>query len=285
MDLDIVYKGNWNADTRLPSGIYYTDASGGEDHDSPELRRCGVGICSSPKVDPHEAPGGLCYPLPGEVQTVPRGELHAILTVVSLAQPGAEIHIYSDNKQAVKMCQGQGAPKPLNNDLLCALNKLVTTKRLTLKVEWIKSHLPLWHPQDWPPGVTKHQVFGNHYADAYAGDAALRHRLPADISAPVRQAMHLVRRIQLRLATILCQLPKRTKAEAKPAQPSPRPPPLYTLFDASPHIVFQVENRLCCLFCKASVPTRQRTEAKEWLNTHCRCTVLKIGGNKYTHYT
>ena len=225
-----VYKGSWSDSTRLTSGVYYTDASGGEDGDSPVLRRCGVAICASPSVSEPEAPGGVCYPLPGEVQTVPRGELHAIYTLVRLAEEGASLQVYSDNKQAVRLCQGQGADKPLNNDLLCELLDLVKTKRLTLKVEWIRSHLPLWQPDTWPEGVTKDQVFGNHYADAYAGDAAARHRLPQDISSPVRQAIHLVRKIQLRHATILCRLAKRPKATSAPRPHVPRPPPLYTLF-------------------------------------------------------
>ena len=79
-----VFKGSWSESTRLTSGVYYTDASGGEDGDSPVLRRCGVAICASPSVSEPEAPGGICYPLPGEVQTVPRGELHAIYTLVRL---------------------------------------------------------------------------------------------------------------------------------------------------------------------------------------------------------
>ena len=153
---------------------------------------------------------------------------------------------------------------------------LVKTKRLTLKVEWIRSHLPLWQPDTWPEGVTKDQVFGNHYADAYAGDAAARHRLPQDVSSPVRQATHLVRKIQLRHAAILCRLSKRPKATSAPRPHIPRPPPLYTFFDASRHTVFQTDTRLICSFCRASVPTRDRAQAETWLQSPCTPSVVRI---------
>ena len=97
------YIGEWNSHTQLQSGTYFTDASGGLDHDIPQLRRCGIGICASPSLHPPQAPDGLHYPLPGEVQTVPRGEMHAIVTVARLAALEADILVYSDNLQVVSI--------------------------------------------------------------------------------------------------------------------------------------------------------------------------------------
>ena len=109
----------------------------------------------------------------------------------------------------VKHCQGEGVSQSLNHDLLEDLSTLVKEKRLTFKVVWIRSHLPLWPPDQWPPEATSLQVFGNHYADKYAGEAARKYALPADITSPIRQSPHLVTKIQWRLAAILCNLPAR----------------------------------------------------------------------------
>ena len=283
--LDITYVAGWQPGISLPTGTYFTDASGGLDHDVPSLRRCGVGICASPPLNPIGAPGGLHYPLPGEVQTVPRGELHAIVTLADIAVEGASILVYSDNLQVVKACQGKGPHKPLNSDLLDQLRSHIKNKNLVFQVEWIKSHLSPWQEDSWPTGVTKLQVVGNYYADRYAGEAANKHKLPADISAPTRQALQLVRKIQLRLAVILCHQTKHKQSiqESKPPVQA-RPPPLYTLFDASRHTVFCANNRLHCTYCQASVPTRSRQEAVAWLDSPCNCSIVKIG-NKYTHHT
>ena len=280
------YIGGWNSHTQLQSGTYFTDASGGLDHDIPQLRRCGIGICASPSLHPPQAPDGLHYPLPGEVQTVPRGELHAIVTVARLAALEADILVYSDNLQVVRHCQGEGISQSLNHDLLEDLSILIKEKRLTFKVVWIKSHLPLWQPDQWPPEVTNLQVFGNHYADKYAGEAARKYTLPADITSPIRQTLHLVTKIQWRLAAILCNLPARQLGTHRPQrQPRiPHPPPLYTKFDASRHQVFEVDGRLHCTYCQSSVPTRNRLDADAWLDTNCNCKVVRVG-NKYTHST
>ena len=106
------------------------------------------------------------------MQTVARGELHAIVTVAELAVDNADILVYSDNLQVVKHCQSEGVSQSLNNDLLDILSSLIKTKGLSFKVVWIRSHLPLWQPDQWPHGTTSLQVFGNHYADKYAGEAA-----------------------------------------------------------------------------------------------------------------
>ena len=82
----------------------------------------------------------------------------------------------------------------------------------------------------------------------------------------------------------LCKLTKRPKATSAPRPIAPRPPPLYTFFDASRHTVFQTDTRLICSFCSASVPTRNRAQAVAWLQSPCTPTVVRIG-TKSTHPT
>ena len=279
------YHGTWSDDTTFPSGIYFTDGSGGADHDVPQLRRCGIGVCDSPPTDPLSAPNGLNFPLPGDVQTVPRAEMSAVLTVAQRAQHGANITVYSDNQLVVKQYNNTISTQSLNQDLLVQIRDNVRLKELNFSVIWIKAHLSPWDPTTWPPGTTFSQVIGNYYADRYAGVGAERAQLPADLVGPIRQYINLTYKIQRRLATILTRLPKRANRPPNYLNlpKSSLLPYIHTSYN-SQHVVHETQGRLHCCYCRASVPTRSRAETLEWLSSKCICTSVRIG-NKYTHHS
>ena len=80
----------------MNSGTYYGDASGGEHTRYPDIRRVGVSF-----VQVSES-GDLIFaahfPLAGEIQTVARGELTAVVELVRLAQHNSDICFVTDNK-------------------------------------------------------------------------------------------------------------------------------------------------------------------------------------------
>ena len=80
----------------MSSGTYYGDASGGDFSSVPLIRRVGVGLCS---ISPQ---GNLLFGvhcnLPGDVQTVPRGEIYALYLLLQLASPMATIDYVTDNE-------------------------------------------------------------------------------------------------------------------------------------------------------------------------------------------
>ena len=66
-----------------PATTYFTDCSGGNHASIPAIRRCGVGIARlGMRNDMPELLWGFMSCLPGDVQTIPRGELFAIYFVV-----------------------------------------------------------------------------------------------------------------------------------------------------------------------------------------------------------
>ena len=80
-----------------PSGFEGCDASGGIHTSIPSIRRVGFGICKLDLTPPHSLLAGCWSMLPGHVQTVPRGELFAILTILRHAELGGHYHVFSDS--------------------------------------------------------------------------------------------------------------------------------------------------------------------------------------------
>ena len=80
-----------------PGGEYWTDASGGEYGSVARLRRVGCGIARlDGGTDALE--WGCFFALPGSKQTVPRGELHGILTVCLQVDPVVAVVVFTDSK-------------------------------------------------------------------------------------------------------------------------------------------------------------------------------------------
>ena len=76
------------------TGIFYSDASGGKFSSFNRLRRIGCGAC----LCVHGVPKWSHYfNLPGPAQSVPRGELYAILYIVERVSPFSTIEIVTSN--------------------------------------------------------------------------------------------------------------------------------------------------------------------------------------------
>ncbi len=84
-ELSVTYINNSGSEIIWGSGTYYGDASGGEFSSYPAIRRIGCGL--SCILDDGSLSFGAHFNLPGTVQTVPRGELYALVVLVGLCQP------------------------------------------------------------------------------------------------------------------------------------------------------------------------------------------------------
>ncbi len=117
-----------------PSGVYYCDGSGGEYGAFPSARRCGVAIASLD--DSHQFHFGIKYPLPGEVQTVPRAELSAMVTLVEIAEVDSIIIYIGDNLPVIKLYnKGEAICKRSTNaDLYKKLFHHIKSRRIDFQL-------------------------------------------------------------------------------------------------------------------------------------------------------
>ena len=102
---------------------------------------CGVAIASLD--DSHQFHFGIKYPLPGEVQTVPRAELSAMVTLVEIAEVDSIIIYVGDNPPAIKLYnKGEAICKRSTNaDLYNKLFHHIKSRRIDFSTYWIPSHL------------------------------------------------------------------------------------------------------------------------------------------------
>ena len=129
------------------SGTYYGDASGGVHSQYNDLRRCGCSVVSC--TDEGQLIFGADFPLVGDVQTVPRGELYCIVFLIDNADEMATINYITDN-QKVSETYNQGpvaGARSANCDLFLHLFRTCIEKRITLTVRWMPSHLKLSDPR------------------------------------------------------------------------------------------------------------------------------------------
>ena len=175
------------------SGVYYGDASGGEFTSYRPLRRCGCGVAVI------DAQGDLLFganfTLPGEVQTVPRAELFALVFLTRNMCALAEVEYITDNLGLYNTYHGgpvAGCARS-NCDLYHELFKLTKDKAIRLRVRWMPSHLD--HSWDLPVGVSHTDVKGNEQADILAGNAAKRACVPLHVSASYLHHVSIVRKI------------------------------------------------------------------------------------------
>ena len=125
-----------------PCGHYFGDAGGGLYTAIPTLRRVGVGLAMF--ADSARYPQfRLHYPLPGQVQTVPRGETHVVLTVTHMLIYNATAVQYTDNYQVYSTyIKGeQAALASANRDLWVQIFNNIRRKHLRLELKWLPSHL------------------------------------------------------------------------------------------------------------------------------------------------
>ena len=284
------------ANIRWESGTYYGDASGGELTAYSELRRVGVAVCKI--YDTGKLQFGVRSNLPGDIQTVARGELFALTDLIDRAEQFSEIEYITDN-WAVFNLYNKG-PKhtalSFNSDLFSHLFYTLYHKSIALQVRWMPSHLKQHPTKGVLSCVNQEDIEGNHQADQLAGKAAIISSLPLNISANVLYYHSLTKRIQHRLATIIMSLPNRTKHD-KPEKYLPDPPIPYTDIDTD-HILFDSDNRVGCARCHDNF-SKNDSSLKVWLSTKCKCnnihhssnrpTPLPLevvhSGNRHTHHT
>eukprot|EP00959_Pyramimonas_sp_CCMP1952_P185147 3871465-Pyramimonas_sp.AAC.1 len=123
--------------------MLFGDASGGSDSMVPKLRRVGVAVCRM-QPDAVDIECGLFGPLPGQSQTVHRGELQA-LVLGARYSTGATVFV-TDN---LAVCEGWWARLDLaphqsstESDLWQELQQIFLTRpRSEFTVEHVNSHL------------------------------------------------------------------------------------------------------------------------------------------------
>ncbi len=155
----------------------------------------------------------MYYPLPGEIQTVPRAELSTLVTPAEIVEEGAIIVYFWVNKQVVDLFNKGEQPcsKPSNSGLYNLLFSYRSRKNLDLTVHWMLAHLDnpqsktkSGKPKQRPVYVHDHDVIDNKEADLLADRAAEIAELPSWQVDPLIDAVHMARSIKLRIATIVC---------------------------------------------------------------------------------
>ena len=265
--VNINYKGSpvWT------SGTYYGDGSGGEYSSHPLVRRCGCGIAS---VDGDGAlVFGLSANLPRPIQTVPRSEYFAFTLLLSLLQPSSVVTFVTDHLPLSNAFNKgkEVAISGINGDLMKQVYLHIEGKNLSVTVRWVKAHTAddvdvsddNYSP---PPGVSLLDVLGNKQADTLAKAGA--HSNGPDLNSATRVVFYasLARRIQNRLATIICSLPNRPHRIKTPRQPIVK---LDELMHQSSHNCFEVNSRVFCMRCNTNYSCKNKTGLKHWLSSPC----------------
>ena len=136
-------------------------------------------------------------------------------------------------------------------------------------------------------------IKGNQHADRLAGMAARYAQLPNHITEPIIKYIDNAKRIQLRLAAILCNLPSRPKYITPKSSNLPRPT-ITELMGNSRHQLIKGENsRILCTKCNFNIPSKGTntrkllmTECKQVRNKEDRPEAIRTQvyiGNKTTH--
>jgi hypothetical protein len=170
--------------------------------------------------------GEACFsawtPLPGKVQTVPRAEAYAFLSLLRNLAPNAIARYFIDNLQ-VKDTFDKGkarATLSLNGDLYKEMFLLIETKNLSVTMTWMPSHTDKDSTKKKPSWLTQWHVDGNNIADVLADQAAEEHSLPYGIAAKVIKRCHLLASIQSKIIAVVKLLPKRKHAP-RTSEPAP----------------------------------------------------------------
>ena len=249
-------------------GTFYGDASGGIFSSMPRIRRIGCGIVQIDATG--ELIWGQHFNLPGNIQTVPRGELYVLLYMVERLEPFANVTYVTDNQKVSETYQKgkEAALKSTNCDLFREIFRLIEINFLKVHVRWMPSHLK--DEDEHPEGVSLLDVKGNRLADVQAGKAAHDHAVPVNISSTHIYYFSLTRKIQKRLVDIITSLPHRTKLP-KPPRPFSPPeldPSIDDLMELTQHVPFLHDGRISCARCMNSLPSSGIT-TKHWLKTPC----------------
>ena len=258
-----------------PAGVYYTDCSGGPHNIYPPIRRCGIGVAVLDmhhdllQSDPQPFVWGAYAPLPGLLQTVPRGELYAMVLVVERVLEG-NLEIRSDSKVNVDLFHKgrQACLASSNSDLWLRLWDVLGSREVCLEMIWVKGHTDdvdvanryLALPID---------IFGNSCADRLAERASIQYQVSMQDSMTLRWHYAVVKRIQARAVIILSHVMQgRARVAAAPKQPRPQLQTLAASAMQSQHCVTALAGILQCTRCLQRSPARAKG-IREWLRTSC----------------
>jgi len=249
-------------------GTIYGDASGGKFSAYPELRRVGCGlIMLSSDSNSMALKAAINFNLPGEVHTVPRGELYCILVAVTLAPEDCSIDFVTDNEgNCNKYNKGRDfAVLTANGDLFKQIFLATRLKNISLTVRWMPSHTD--ETDELPAGVTRRDVVGNNFADIEAGKAALLYEVDLNASSMMLHYRALAGRIQRRIVAILQSLPQRKQFD-KPLRIPFRKADLESLFQHSQHVLFFSGDNVCCARCQSSYHIKS-PHVRKWMLNDC----------------
>jgi len=213
---------------------------------------------------------GIHYALPGAVQTVPRAELSAVVTLVEGVCEGAQIQYMGDNQKVIESINKgrEHCKKATNNDLYELLFQYLDDNRVTLVAKWIPSHLDTEPEKERPEWVTHSHIAGNGQADRLAGIAADLFQIrDLNITRRVVHYTYLTKRIQTRLATIVCNLPNRPK-QFRYKAPKEAAPSRQALISLSHHSLVLRGNTLFCTVCKSRLSHNSPT-LRAFLGKEC----------------
>jgi len=266
-----------------PGGQYFGDGSGGEYTSHPELRRCGVGLAC------YDHANQLLFewkaPLLGEVQTVFRAEMLALLICVSHVVAGAVVYFYTDNLGVFNAYYKGRAQchTCINQDLLRKIYIHVDIKNITLTVKWMPSHLDTDPSKNRPAFVTTFHVEGNALADKLAAEAASSNQVDKTIADKHIKQHKLVKAIQLRLATICLYLPKTNYDKASTnKEPSNTQPTITELMVLSAHNLFVDHNNyLVCSTCHSKCHNSNCQANRDFILSQCICPI-RYNANHFT---
>ena len=261
------FRNNLSHDIVWGSGTYYGDASGGVYTDVPVLRSVGFGVVRL--NEDMSLAVAVNTRLPGSIQTVPRGELYALVLLSILAEEYATIDFVTDNlgvsdsfNAGPKHCSSTN-----NCDLFHVLFRTIYNKALDFRVRWMPSHL-LENPKKGVfTGVSLTDLYGNQQADSQAGEASKEASrvIPVEDATAIIFNLRLVVRIQRRLAAILMSMPDRPKVPKAPTIPRVS---LARLVDLSSHTIVESESHIRCVRCLSSFK-KSDPQAKRWLQASC----------------
>lgn len=157
-------------DFSWPSGLYFGDGSGGV-HNHDNIRRCGIGITHVDNKASHKPLYNISMPLPGNIQTVPRAELMAVLVTVTNIEYFGTIDFFTDSEITKNTYyKGKHRAKHANNaDRWTELFQIIDTKNIDLRLYWMPSHTAdnpekKARPQNgWKNGMLKEMTLQMHW--------------------------------------------------------------------------------------------------------------------------
>ena len=181
-------------------GHYFTDGSGGRRGADCRLRRVGYAAVAladtSEWAAPHlpRASVVLVGKLPGDPQTVNRGELSAVVRLLQRVEPedGTDTIIWSDSKYVVDRARAQGGEEceaGFNDDLWQEFQQQHCRHHGRLQLRKVPAHRTLEQAlhSDLHPWL----IMGNAMADGLADAIAAEYQVPAHIAARVDEGRDL----------------------------------------------------------------------------------------------